>query len=344
MTDDVAEAETHSVQTTQPVVVETATATQPEKRGHFGKHKYVSPVDGATIEYGLWYPPNYDTSKAWPLIVFLHGSASKKNWYAPTLAKAGIPVRTVRSDLPFLVVFPLMRGTWSINGPSERDVLDTIEDVKQRARVDPDRIHLTGVSYGGFAAWALAAHYPQMFASLTVFASGGQPELVENLRNIPTRVFHGTADTNVRLLESQRMVEAMQVAHIPVEFTVFQGVQHVCWRKPYADKAFYAWMAARRRDAHPRRISYRTRSLRYNRAYWATIDSMIDSAHPANIDVFIPGGSQIMIHAENVGRLTLDPPSDLIPPDRSFIPYGKYTYPPWINSNPISLTPSSVLF
>ncbi|MFH0980929.1 MAG: alpha/beta hydrolase-fold protein [Planctomycetota bacterium] len=282
--------------------------------GRFEHCRYLSPLDGATIEYALWYPADYDEAGLWPLIIFLHGSGEGGDWEAPTRAEAGIPVRTTRADLPFLVVSPLMRGTWSINGPAERDVLDTLADVQSRANVDPNRIHLTGLSLGAFAAWAIAAHYPDRFASLSVFAGGGQPDLVGNLRHLPTWVFHGAADEQVPVAESVRMVRAAEAARLPVLYTEIPGVGHNCWREAYAGDALYGWMAGQTRVREPRRITYRTHSLRHNRAYWATIDSLIDPARPATIDVFIPQGSEVYVHADNVGRLVLTPPSAVVAP------------------------------
>ncbi len=297
----------------EPATPVESTTAGAKAAGRLTKCQYVSRVDAAPIEYALWYPAGYDPAKPWPLIVFLHGSGEGGDWLAPTMPGAGIPVETIKSDLPFLVVFPLMRGSWSVNGPAELDVLDTIDDVKGRASVDVDRIHLTGLSLGGFAAWKVAAHYPHLFASLSVFAAGGRPELVRNLRHIPVRVFHGTADQHVPIAESRRMAEAMQLAGLPVEFIELRGTRHACWRGQYGGDALYDWMAARRRNATPKRISYTTRSLRHNQAYWVTLDSMTDPGRPASVDVFVPDQSQIFIHLENVARLTVDPPQEVVP-------------------------------
>lgn len=292
--------------------------------GRFEKCTYTSRLDGATIEYALWFPPQYDPAQRWPLIVFLHGSAEGKNTMSPTSDSASIPVRGAKWDLPFVVVFPLMRGTWSITSLAEVDVLDTVADVQARASIDPDRIHLTGLSLGGFAAWRLACRYPDRFATVSAFCGGGQPDLAVNLRNLPTRVYHGTADKHVHVRESRVMVQAMRDAGLDPYFTELRDVGHSCWRQPYAGNALYEWMAKYRRAAAPRRISYRTRTLRHHQAYWVSIESMIDPGQPAYVDVFAPdqpgassggepGSRDIFVHAENVARLRLAPPESVLP-------------------------------
>jgi hypothetical protein len=72
-------------------------------------------------------------------------------------------------------------------------------------------------------------------------------------------------------------------------------------------------METNKRVTAPNRITYRTLSLRYASAYWATIMTMIDPTSPASIDVFAPGNGQVMIRAENVGRLLLNPPPSVLP-------------------------------
>ncbi len=283
--------------------------------GQFQRCHMVSRLDGAEVEYALWLPPGYDPARRWPAIVFLHGSAEGGSWSAPTADGASIPVRGAKADLPFVVIYPLMRGTWSISGLAELDVLETIDDACGRASIDPDRIHLTGISLGGFAGWRIACRYPDRFASVSLFCGGGEPELAGNLRNVPVRVYHGTADKNVNIRESRRMVEAMRAAGMEPVYTELVDVGHTCWLGPYSGTELYDWMARQVRVADPRRVSYRTGSLRHHRAYWVSVDAVLDPGMPASVDAFVPDAGQVLIHAESVGRLTLSLPASLVPPE-----------------------------
>ncbi len=287
----------------------------PSSAGQFQRCHLVSRLDGADVEYALWSPPGYDPARRWPAIVFLHGSAEGGSWSAPTAEAASIPVRGAKADLPFVVIYPLMRGTWSISGLAELDVLETIDDACGRVSIDPDRIHLTGISLGGFAGWRIACRYPDRFASVSLFCGGGEPELAGNLRNLPVRVYHGTADKNVNIRESRRMVESLRAAGIEPAYTELVDVGHTCWLGPYSGAELYEWMARQVRVADPRRVSYQTESLRHHRAYWVSIDSVLDPEQAASVDAFVPEAGQILIHAENVGRLTLSPPASLVPPE-----------------------------
>lgn len=284
-----------------------------EPTGELLKRTYVSAIDGAAIDYALWLPPEYDEGKRWPLIVFLHGSAEGQHWRAPTAPAASVPVLGARSDLPFLVVFPLMRGSWAISALAERDVIDTLADVQKHYAVAPDRVHLVGLSLGGFAAWRIACRYPDLFASLTVFCGGGEPDLAVNLRNLAIRVYHGARDRSVPVTHSREMAAALGEAEIAVKYLEPPQEGHVVWRGPLGGTELYDWMAEQHRVRHPRRISYRTRTLRHARAHWLTIESMLDPSVPAFVDVFVPPGQgQVLVHAENIGRLVLDVPAEIL--------------------------------
>ncbi|UCG15146.1 MAG: dienelactone hydrolase family protein [Phycisphaerales bacterium] len=296
-----------------PSATASARAQDPTRQDRFQKCTFTSGLDGATVEYALWLPPEYDANKRWPLIVFLHGSAEGANWRRPTSEGASIPVRTAKADLPFVVAYPLMRGSWSITTLAERDVLETIADVGTRASIDPDRIHLTGISLGGFAAWRIACRYPDLFATVSPFCGGGEPELAINLRHVRLRTYHGTADKSVSVKESRRMVQALNDADIGIVFEEMTDVGHACWRAPYAGDRLYDWMAQHRRITAPRRVSYRTWTLRQHKAYWASVESLIDPARAGFVDVFAVDADQILIHAENVARLHLTPPASVIP-------------------------------
>jgi predicted peptidase len=102
-----------------------------------------------------------------------------------------------------------------------------MDDVGRAYRVDPDRVHLTGLSMGGGGTWHVGLRHPDRFASiapvcavadLTFFRwtegwSALDKELmrltaysplVENASNQQIFVFHGTEDDAVDVVASRR--------------------------------------------------------------------------------------------------------------------------------------------
>jgi dipeptidyl aminopeptidase/acylaminoacyl peptidase len=116
--------------------------------------------EGFHVQGWLLYPKDYDASKKYPLIVEVHGgpaSAVVSSWGAGWgLSPAAF------SALGYFVLQPNPRGSY---GQGEaftkanrkdfgygdlRDILAGVDAVLAKYPVDPDRIGLTGWSYGGF--------------------------------------------------------------------------------------------------------------------------------------------------------------------------------------------------
>jgi pimeloyl-ACP methyl ester carboxylesterase len=63
---------------------------------------------------------------------------------------------------------------WTDSG-TEEFVMDLIEAAKRTARVDPNRIYITGHSMGGYGTWTLGAHHADVFAGGAAFAGAPSP-------------------------------------------------------------------------------------------------------------------------------------------------------------------------
>ena len=281
--------------------------------GQLIKRTYVSPVDGAELEYAAWLPPQYEQRQDWPLIVFLHGSGEGEDWAAPTKPQASIPVLDTQKSLPFVVVFPLMRGSWSINALAQCDVLDVLADAQANLHVDADRVHLVGLSLGGFTAWRIATAHPDLFATLTLLCAGGDAALAGNVRNLPIRIYQGARDPVVPVALARELRAALGKVRADVQYVEFPEGDHIIWRGPLASEDLYRWMAQHRRPQQPQRVTYRTVLPRYHRAYWVDVVARRRADLPAFVDAIIaPGTGAVVVHAENMARLDLRPPAGLI--------------------------------
>ena len=126
----------------------------------WGKSESVSwQNEGFDVQGWLLYPANYDPSKKYPLIVMVHGGPSAAvtpRW--PGAGFGGAPF----SALGYFVLMPNPRGSY---GQGEkftqanrkdfgygdlRDILAGVDTVTKKYPVDPERVGITGWSYGGF--------------------------------------------------------------------------------------------------------------------------------------------------------------------------------------------------
>ena len=221
--------------------------SRPAQQPHSFRQDVPEPV---SVHYLLHLPPGYgaDSSARWPLILFLHGAGERGNDL--NLVKLHGIARVVeeRPDFPFVAVSPQCP-------PNERwrpEVLAALlDEIETTYRIDPDRIYLTGLSMGGFGAWALAIEQPHRFAAIAPICGGGDPGLVCAIRHVPVWAFHGARDDVVPLHRSQEMVDALRACGGNVRLTVYPDADHDSWTRTYTNPELYDWLLSHRRGQAP---------------------------------------------------------------------------------------------
>lgn len=90
---------------------------------------------------------------------------------------------------------------WSEEGPPqgwwvyEKDVLGILDGVLGEYRADPDRVYLTGLSYGGFGTWYFAGAHPERWAAVAPICGAANPKLIARIAEarLPIWIFQGGA-------------------------------------------------------------------------------------------------------------------------------------------------------
>lgn len=119
---------------------------------------YRSPIDDSVQPYGLVIPEKLDLSKPVPLYVWLHGRNDKLTDLR-FISERSRNYGQVHPD-DAIVLHPFGRGCLGWKSAAERDVLDAINAVYMRYRIDPKRIVLMGFSMGGAGIWHIGATTP----------------------------------------------------------------------------------------------------------------------------------------------------------------------------------------
>ncbi|GAC1614192.1 MAG: hypothetical protein NVS4B7_06090 [Ktedonobacteraceae bacterium] len=196
--------------------------------------------------YLLYLPKDYDfqQSKRWPLIFFLHG-AGERGHNLDLVKTQGLPKKLQsQPDLPFIVVSPQcsLDTSWST------DTLNiALDEILNEYTIDTDRLYVTGLSMGGFGTWHLAMAYPHRFAAIVPICGGGDPDTVCDIKHLPIWVFHGAKDTIVPLTYSEAMVETLKKCGGNVRFTIYPYADHDSWTETYANPELYTWLLERSR-------------------------------------------------------------------------------------------------
>ena len=207
-------------------------------------------------DYLVYLPPGYnkETATRWPMILALHG---KGEWGTDLnqLKESGLPARLeYKRDFPFIVIAPQMSWgeTWN---PWMLDVL--LDEVQTKFRVDPDRVYLTGMSMGGYGAWATAIEFPERFAAVAPICGGADPADAERIKDLPIWAFHGMKDGVVPFRESERMVDTLRVLGADIRFTPLPDAGHDAWTAAYATDELYSWFLEHKRP-HPQQVTAQT--------------------------------------------------------------------------------------
>jgi len=307
----------------------------------FHEKAYISSIDGSPQPYLVYVPTTYDGTRPYPLIVFLHGYAydlNKYNWIDYMYSK---DYENLGETEGYILLMPYGRSNTEFMGVGEVDVLETIRLVKRDYKIDDQRVVLSGASMGGTGAYTIACHRPHLFAG--VFTITGRVdyyfwmkiakealprfkqiqtdldyprELLPNLCHVPVYVFHGEQDYLLRVQQSRLMVKLLRELNQPVEYIEFLGEGHYIWGKTFSHPKLAAWLRERRAPTAPRKVQYHTYTLKYNRAYWVTIDRFVQWGPRARVIAEVDKDGRIRITAENVAEMTLRPGPSLVRPGR----------------------------
>ena len=145
---------------------------------------------------------------------------------------------------------------WGVDGPPggwqlcERDLLGMVDRTLIEVRADPERVYLTGLSYGGYGTWHMATAHPDRWAAIAPMCGGANPALAPRLahRQMPIWIVQGGRDHRVKPRWIYTMANALeQAGHRSVRLTVHEDLGHDCWTRTYAGEDLYAWFLAHRR-------------------------------------------------------------------------------------------------
>ncbi|HEV3236430.1 MAG TPA: prolyl oligopeptidase family serine peptidase [Gemmataceae bacterium] len=202
-------------------------------------------ADGKEAKYVVFVPKGYTGDKAYPLILFLHGSGETgtdgKKQAEVGLGKA---IRAQEDSFPFIAVFPQsQKRNWQATSEDGKRALAILDEVEKNYKVDKKKVYLTGLSMGGYGTWSFAAAFPDRWAAIVPICGFGDSKSVEKIKNIPCWCFHGEADKAVNVEMSRKIIKALKDAGAKeVEYTEYPGVGHNSWDKAYATKELYDWL------------------------------------------------------------------------------------------------------
>ena len=204
-----------------------------------------------TVNYLLYLPQDYvkDTSRLWPVLIFLHGSGEAGNDLQKVKVHGPPKLIEQGKQFPFIVVSPQAREN---EGWEPQVIIRLIKGIQSKYKVDNEKIYLTGLSMGGFGTWNIASKFPSMFAAIAPVCGGGDTTGVMKLKHVPVWCFHGAKDNIVDPEQSYRMVRALKKYNPDVKLTIYPDANHDSWSQTYDNDSLYTWMLQQKKFHFPR--------------------------------------------------------------------------------------------
>ncbi len=303
---------------------------------------YVSKIDGSVQPYGLVVPPTYTTitPHRYRLDIWFQGRneiGSEVNFIDTREHNAGTftPADTI-------VLHPYGRYCNAYKFAGEVDVLEALDDVKRKYKVDEDRISVRGFSMGGAAAWQFGTHYSDRwfacnpgagFSETARFLKVFQNETVQptwyekslwhlydctdyaaNLLQCPTVAYSGELDSQKQAADV--MDEALRVEEVRLVHIIGPATKHAYHpeAKKEVERRIDSIATAGRKRIF-RSVDFVTYTLKYNKMSWVTIDAMGEHWARALVRARLVGDSAVEVISQNVNALTLDMPPGWCPLD-----------------------------
>jgi predicted esterase len=110
--------------------------------------------------------------------------------------------------------------TWWAHPREMTYLIDTMENVMLRWRVDQKRIYLMGASMGGNGVWGFGSRCPELFAAfspISGFYAGFLEFPLQNLSAKPVYILHGTRDSTVPIAGAREAFGILRKLNAPVE-------------------------------------------------------------------------------------------------------------------------------
>ncbi len=228
--------------------------------------------EGTTLPYRLYVPEDFDASKEYPLVLFLHGAGERGDDNEAQLKNA-VQILFDREDKLIhdaIVVAPQcpednqwvdtpwVDGNYSVaDVPESNELATAVELVRSLTEIypcDTSRLYVMGISMGGFGAWDAMMRHEGFFAAGIPICGGADPEMAEIFVETPVFTFHGTADGTVPYEGTEEMVEAIEdLGSRVINFISYKGDGHGIWDKAAKEEGLTEWLFAQKleREAEP---------------------------------------------------------------------------------------------
>lgn len=221
------------------------------------------------LPYRILYPVAFDSTRTYPVVVFLHGAFERGHDNESQLNIGGryFLREENRKNFPAIVIFPQCDHSYvwadfetqidSATGLAKKwyfpfrkkpsvpvQLLKALLDsLCTKPFVDTKRIYVGGISQGGMGVYDLVARYPDLFAAAFPICGAGLTGTAKNFaKKVSLWIFHGDKDDVVPVYFSRDYYKRLQKLGSDVKYTEYPGVHHDSWNKVFTEPELLTWL------------------------------------------------------------------------------------------------------
>lgn len=225
-------------------------------------------INGQALPYLVSFPEDYDLSKKYPLLIFLHGAGERgEDGKKQTAIGGDFLLKATGKEYPAIVLLPQCPSYsfWSNvkynqvenqvkfsfghgDDPTMamKALIPFIDDWVNSGNVDESRVYVGGVSMGGLGTFELLWRMPGVFAGAFIICGGGDAAKIDVLakHNVPIWLFHGDKDEIIDVNFSRdiykKMKEDLNVQN--VRYKEYKDANHEIWDLALKEPDLMSWL------------------------------------------------------------------------------------------------------
>ena len=236
----------------------------------YSKKYYINQSD--TLQYRIMMPKDFDNSKQYPVILFLHGAGERGNDNKAQLVHGSklFASEENRTNFPAIVVFPQCpKNSYWANAKIDRStkplkiefpldikptkplrlVMQLMKEISSKPYVNKSKIYVGGLSMGGMGTFEIVYRRPKLFAAAFSICGAGNPKATKvYAKTTPFWIFHGANDDVVNPLSSLEMVSGILKNGGKPNFTLYAKDNHNSWDSAFSEPELLPWLFSNIKD------------------------------------------------------------------------------------------------
>lgn len=199
------------------------------------------------LNFRIRYPENYnpsDTTKKYPVILFLHGKAEVGDVYDndQQLYNGGYLHNEAVKNKVFdgFLIYPQNTGIWGYSQFERLSLLINI--MSQYTNIDVDRVNIHGLSMGGRGTIDMLVKYPKLFSSSLPMSVGGDWGNYNSILEIPMWVSQGALDKTPTPSYTEQAVNTFSSLGGNIIYTLYPNLGHAVWDETYKNPDFFPFI------------------------------------------------------------------------------------------------------